>query len=42
MEIDVCRKCYLPREVEAGESAEVNGRTFHVMNYVNRAQNLGD
>ena len=42
MDIDVCRKCYIPREVEAGEVAEVNGRVFHVMNYVNRAQSLGD
>ncbi len=41
-EIDICRKCYIPREVEAGEISEVNGRKFHIMNYVNRAQKLGE
>lgn len=38
----VCRKCYLPREVESGEVSDVNGRDFHILNYVNRPQNLGD
>lgn len=36
----VCRKCYLPRRTEE-ETASVNGRTFVVLNYVNRAQIVG-
>jgi radical SAM protein with 4Fe4S-binding SPASM domain len=40
--ISVCRKCYLPREIEAGEVSQVNGREFHILNYVNRPQNLGE
>ena len=41
-EVSVCRKCYLPREVEIGEVSQVNGREFHILNYVNRSQNLGE
>lgn len=37
----VCKKCYLPRETESTEEAEVNGRTFHILNYVNRQQVVG-
>ena len=40
--IDICKKCYIPRKVESKEMSEVNGRKFHVMNYVNRSQNLGE
>lgn len=39
--IDVCKKCYLPRETESTESSEVNGRRFDIINYVNRNQNIG-
>lgn len=41
MNFEVCRKCYLPRAVESNEQAEVNGRTFHILNYVNRDQRIG-
>jgi radical SAM protein with 4Fe4S-binding SPASM domain len=41
-EIDICRKCYIPREVESSEMSKVNGRNFHIMNYVNRKQELGE
>ena len=40
-EISVCRKCYIPREVEDGEKSSVNGRKISVLNYSNRPQNLG-
>ena len=40
--IDVCKKCYLPRETESNESAEVNGRKFDIINYVNRNQKIGE
>jgi len=38
----VCRKCYIPREIESKETSNVNGREFSILNYVNRPQNLGD
>ena len=40
--INVCKKCYLPRETEVSETSEVNGRKFNILNYVNRAQNVGE
>ncbi|MFW3341623.1 radical SAM/SPASM domain-containing protein [Aliarcobacter butzleri] len=40
--LDVCRKCYLPRATEATETSEVNGRKFDILNYVNRIQNIGE
>jgi len=39
--LDVCRRCYLPRETEISESSEVNGRKFDILNYVNRTQIIG-
>ena len=41
LESPVCRKCYLPRSTY-DEVAEVDGRSFNVMNYVNRNQNVGE
>ncbi|WP_419770598.1 MAG: radical SAM/SPASM domain-containing protein [Candidatus Marinarcus sp.] len=40
--LDVCKRCYLPRATEASETSEVNGRKFDILNYVNRAQNVGE
>jgi len=40
--LDVCRRCYLPRATESNESSEVNGRKFDIFNYVNRSQNVGE
>lgn len=40
--IDVCKRCYLPRETETNESAEVNGRKFDILNYSNRSQRIGE
>jgi radical SAM protein with 4Fe4S-binding SPASM domain len=40
--INVCKRCYLPRATEANESSEVNGREFDILNYVNRSQNVGE
>ena len=40
MESPVCRRCYLPRKTEE-ESAEVDGRSFLVHNYVFRDQEIG-
>lgn len=41
-EMEVCRKCYLPRKTEDGERATVDGREFIVRNYVNRGQTVGE
>lgn len=32
-QIGVCRRCYLPRAVDASETATVNGRQFSIANY---------
>lgn len=40
MKSEVCRKCYLPRQVDE-EPASVDGRDFIVRNYVNRNQEIG-
>jgi len=39
--LDVCKRCYLPRAIESSETSEVNGRKFSILNYVNRVQNVG-
>lgn len=39
--LDVCKKCYLPRKTESNEIAEVNGRKFEILNYINRDQQIG-
>lgn len=39
--LDVCRKCYLPRATESNETSEVNGRKFDILNYINRMQEVG-
>jgi len=41
LQVAVCRKCYLPRLTEDGETAQVNGRRFTIKNYVNRKQDIG-
>lgn len=41
-EIDVCRKCYVPRKTEENEHAIVNGRDIVIKNYINRNQTIGD
>jgi len=40
--LDVCKRCYLPRAIESSETSEVNGRKFSILNYVNRVQNVGE
>ena len=39
--LDVCKRCYLPRETEVNEKSEVNDREFDILNYVNRRQEIG-
>jgi len=41
-QLDVCRKCYLPRATESSEHAFVNGREIIVENYINRIQKIGE
>jgi len=41
MKSAVCRQCYLPRETSSSEVAQVDGRDFTVLNYVNRSQVIG-
>lgn len=40
--LDVCKRCYLPRKTESTETSVVNGREFDILNYVNRTQNIGE
>lgn len=40
-EIAACARCYLPRRTDDTETAVVNGRHFHIRNYVNRSQKIG-
>lgn len=40
--LDVCKRCYLPRQTETTESSEVNGRKFDILNYSNRSQKIGE
>ena len=40
--LPVCRACYYPRRAVPDETAEVNGRTVVIENYVNRAQEVGE
>jgi len=39
--LNVCKRCYLPRATETTESSQVNGRKFNILNYVNRKQQVG-
>ncbi len=41
-EIELCRRCYLPRAVEENECAYVNEKKVIIKNYVNRKQTIGD
>jgi len=41
-DIEVCRKCYLPRRTEDSEKAVINGREIVIENYVNRKQKVGE
>jgi len=41
-DLEVCRRCYLPRETEITETSEVNGRKFDILNYTNRTQKIGE
>lgn len=40
--IDVCKKCYLPRATEDSERAIVNGREIIIKNYIGRSQKIGE
>jgi radical SAM protein with 4Fe4S-binding SPASM domain len=39
--LDVCKRCYLPRATETNETSVVNGRNFDILNYSNRTQEVG-
>jgi radical SAM protein with 4Fe4S-binding SPASM domain len=39
--IETCNECYFPRKTEVNESVQVNGRTIHIENYLNRQQTIG-
>lgn len=41
-DLDVCRKCYLPRATEDSEKALINGREIVIKNYINRSQIIGE
>lgn len=41
-EMEVCRKCYLPRATEDNEVAFVNDRKIVIKNYINRKQVIGE
>ncbi len=41
-ELEVCKKCYLPRMTEDSEFAFVNERKITIKNYVNRSQIIGE
>lgn len=41
-ELEVCRKCYLPRATEDSERVFINGREIIIKNYINRAQKIGE
>lgn len=40
-QIEICRRCYVPRMTEESEHANVNGREIIIKNYVNRNQVIG-
>lgn len=40
-DLAVCRICYYPRKAIPDETAEIDGRTIVIENYVNRAQKVG-
>lgn len=39
--LSLCRKCYIPRKTECCETAKVNDRELTILNYTNRAQEIG-
>ena len=41
-EIDVCRKCHIPRQIDRNEIAQVGNRKIIIENYKNRAQEVGE
>ena len=41
-ELEVCRKCFLPRATEDNEVAIVNDREIIIKNYINRKQTIGE
>lgn len=40
-QLDLCRRCYLPRAIEENEVVDINGRKIAIKNYVNRSQEIG-
>ena len=40
--LEICKKCYLPRATESNETSEVNSRKFDILNYINRNQQIGE
>lgn len=41
-EIPVCKKCYLPRDIDESERTIVSGREIIIKNYANRKQKIGE
>ena len=41
MEVPICTKCFYPRKMAVDETAEIDGRSFDIENYVNRNQEVG-
>lgn len=41
-QIELCRKCYLPRKMDDGEKTCVTNRVIIIRSYVNRRQNIGE
>lgn len=41
-DVEVCKKCYLPRATEESEHAFVNDREIIIKNYINRSQLIGE
>ena len=41
-QIELCRRCYLPRKTEETERAMVDGREIIIKNYIGRSQKIGE
>ena len=39
--IEICRRCSIPRKMETNEKAIVDGREIKIKNYTNRIQEVG-
>ena len=39
--IEICKRCPIPRKMEINEKASINGREIQIKNYTNRVQEVG-